>query len=146
MSDGADGSRATFTREQVERAVAEVAARLPGVRPTDLPDFVNRDAGYPFLRIEGEKLLLLAHERGRECFRQEATELDELLYLCFEKVTKQVAQREELARRRLWSRRDSRRRWFPRWVELMAGLDPAWGARTRAHVDQVLAGYPYRGR
>jgi hypothetical protein len=130
------------TREQVEAEMAAVAGRLRGVRPTDLPTFENRDGGYPFIRIEGDTLLYLAHERGKEVLRRETTDLDELLWFVFHDVTSGLAQRRG---GRSWFRSDSRRRWFPRWIKLMTELDPAWGARTRAYVDDVLAWNPYMG-
>ena len=122
--------------------MAAVAARLGGVRPSDLPTFENRDGGYPFIRIEGDRLVYLAHERGRETMRQETSDLDELLWFVFHDVTREVASRRP---GKWWIRakRDPRRRWFPRWIELMTELDPAWGERTRAYVDGVLARNPY---
>jgi len=133
------------TQDEVLVAIASVAKGLPGGRPRHLPDFENRDAGYPFVRIEGDVFVYLAHERGRETFRRESTDLDDLLWFVFHDVTREMARARGFARLRAPGK-DSRRSWFPRWVDLMTGLRPEWGARTQAHVDAVLAQSPYRDR
>lgn len=130
------------TRERIEEEIAAVAGRLSGLRAGDLPTFENRDGGYPFLRIEGDRLVYLAYERGKETFRRETTDLDELLWFVFHDITRTLAMQGRGGRRGVF-RSDSRRRWFPRWIKLMTDLDPAWGARTRAHVESVLAQNPY---
>lgn len=116
-----------LTQAEVESAIVAVAARLPGVRPDQIPDGVNRDAGYPFVRVEDGLLVYLAYERGREILRKETSDLDELLWFVFHDVTRQLATKWELAHRG-FRRKDSRRLWFPRWVLLMTELKPEWGA------------------
>ena len=135
-----------LTPDELLAAVADVASRLDGVRPTDLPDLEDRDAGMPFLRVERDRYVYAARERVRETFRHETTDVDELLWLVFHDVTRTLATRWEAGRLLRRRGRDPRRRWFPRWVALMTGLRPQWGARTRAHVDAVLAANPYLDR
>lgn len=135
-----------LTPDELLAAVAEVASRLDGVRPTDLPDLEDRDAGMPYLRVEGDRYVYAARERGRETMRHQTTDVDELLWLVFHDVTRTVATRWEAGRLLRRGGRDSRRVWFPRWISLMTGLRPAWGDRTRAHVEAVLASNPYLDR
>ena len=116
-----------LTPDELLAAVADVASRLDGVRPTDLPDLEDRDAGMPFLRVEGDRYVYAARERGRETFRHETTDVDELLWLVFHDVTRTLATRWEAGRLLRRRGRDPRRRWFPRWVALMTGLRPQWG-------------------
>lgn len=134
-----------LTQSEVEDAIQAVAARLSGVLSHQIPDGVNRDAGYPFVRIEGDVFLYLAYERGRETVRMETRDLDELLWFVFHNVTRQLAMTRVVAGLRD-RRKDSRRRWFPRWVALMTELRPEWGLRTQSHIDDVLAQSPYHDR
>lgn len=73
--------------------------------------------------------------------RHESRSVDDLLFWVTSDIARQLAQADELAHRR--PDEDSRRQWFARWVELMAGLRPDWGERVAAYVEGVLRSAPY---
>jgi hypothetical protein len=131
-------------KAEVQAAIDEHAARL-GVRRAGftpyVPDDENRDAGYPFWRLEGHTLVYAAHERGRELFRLETTSLDELLYWVCKDLTRELASSFE-ARNRIPGE-DFRRQFFAHWIGLLGGLRPEWGERLGRYVADVLLRSPY---
>jgi hypothetical protein len=128
--------------DEVQALIDGYAARLG--RASYVPTQENRDGGYAFWRREGTTYVYAARERGRETFRQETEDVDELVYWVVHDVAGGIAMDWALRHRR--KGQDSRRRWFPRWIALMAGLRPDWGARTAAYVDAVLERSPYLDR
>lgn len=128
--------------EDVRQRVAAAVARLPRSRAAYVADTDDRDAGYPFFRVEDGRHLYLARERGRETLRRETDDPDTLAMWVVQDAARQLAIDHEARHRRRGE--DSRRQWFARWVALMTRVDPAWGRATQAHVDEVLASHPFR--
>lgn len=98
--------------------------------------------GAPHVERSGGRYDYVVTERGRELERRTTEDEDELLYWLMSDVTQGVA--IQLASRRRFRPRDSRRVWFAKDAELLGRLRPEWGDRKRAEYAQVLSKYPFR--
>jgi hypothetical protein len=127
------------TRRRVEHEVARLAG-LVGLPQERWPGFVDRDAGYPFLRIgDAGEYRYLAYERGRLLFEQVTSDLDELLYWAFRDAAHEAAGR--WASRNRLDGEPFRVTLWRRQFELLHTLRPAWAGRRRA---ELIASLPDR--
>lgn len=135
----------SITVAAIQAEIDAYVARLDMRRARRAPyvaSEVDRDAGYPFFRVEGDLLVYAARERGRETMRQETSDPDELVFWVISDVARELAIDREARRRRRG--RDGRRQWFADWEARMRRLRPDWGDRVHAHVEDVLRRSPYR--
>lgn len=123
--------------ERAESTAHELLARI-GASPNQLPWFgVARDDLRPHVSEDDGRLLYIERDRGVVERRDEAADLDELLFWVFEPITERLA--------RSWSRQQRTDRdtfaFSPvaRQLALLEALDPAWAARFRAENARTIA-------
>src|SRR5205085_1962274 len=108
--------------------------RVEGLAAPVVPDRTDRDAAYPFWRLEGDELVYTARERGEVVFRRTTRSLETFLEWVFHDVTWQLASTWELHHR--VAGQDSRRLLFATWVSLAGRLEPSWGEHVQEYVDR----------
>lgn len=128
---------------RIEQHVAHLE-RLSGKRPWHVTDTENLDAGYPYYREEGGRLVLRANERGRVLSEEWTDDVDELVRLVMRSLVTEVATKHEAGHRRRGE--DSRRQWFALTEQWLGAMDPRWGELERAHQQRILASHPFRDR
>lgn|GEM_PF-3019553 len=108
-----------------------------------VPDDYRQDEASWIRQTSDGRFELLYRERGNSQVVEAGT-ADEILFRVLRGITQSVAIRAGSA----WSRRgqDSRRRWYPRQVQLMEDARPGWGARMTAHQAACLAENPFMDR
>lgn len=126
------------------RERVEALARVIGAPTDSLPTYGRpRDFGYPHIEVD-EAYHWIVTERGQELDRRTTRDLDELLYVIFQSVSFSMAMNIEVRHRRKGE--DARRQLFEVQLSLLDRLRPAWAARRRAELDEVLAGNPFVDR
>jgi hypothetical protein len=100
------------------------------------------DDGSPHVEISNDHYDFVVTERGRELERRSTQDADELLYWLLESVTFTLAGDFEVNHR--VPGQDCRRLLFAKQVELLQGLDPAWGQRRMREHDRILHEHPFR--
>ncbi|MDT0212461.1 Imm63 family immunity protein [Rothia sp. ARF10] len=118
--------------------------RLSGARPWHVTDTENLDAGYPYYREEGGRLVLRANERGKVLSEEWTDDVDELVRLVMRSHVMEVATKHEARHRRRGE--DSRRQWFALAEEWLGAMDPRWGELERAHHERILVSHPFRDK
>ncbi|WP_441248340.1 Imm63 family immunity protein [Kitasatospora sp. McL0602] len=126
-----------LTRQYLEAEIARLSAVL-GLTGSDVPDFVQRDAAWPFMVVaESGELRYLAVERGQLVHEQVTRDPAELLYWAFSSATYRVASRWVLTHPR-----EGEEQRVTRWkyqATLLHALDPEWAERWRAELIEGLA-------
>ena len=128
--------------EALEREMARrcaVLAERSGLSVPPLPRRGEQGEGEYFHVVDGE-IRLEHRERGRVSHVRVTTDPEEFLWWVFDDATSQMA---HLEARAVQTHGDARRAWFPRWVEVIGLLDPAWAARTEEHIEDLLARAPF---
>lgn len=97
--------------------------------------------GTPYISFENNKYNYIYSERGCEFSRKTTDSIDELLYWVMYDLVHKIAVKYELAHR--VPKKDGRRIYFPKIIELMSKLDANWGVKARKHLDDTLAVNPY---
>jgi hypothetical protein len=124
----------------VERLVRERAQGLDA-REESFPSFGrSRDFGDAHIEID-DRYHWVTVERGRELERRTTADLDELLYWIFSSITWDLASAYEMNHRR--GGVDTRRLLFAKHIELLDGLDIAWGSRKWAELAAIVAQHPF---
>lgn len=97
--------------------------------------------GTPYISFENNTYNYVYSERGYEFSRKVTNSLDTLLYWIMSEFAYKVAFRYELENR--IKGRDGRRIAFPKVIEIMANMNPAWEQEARYEIQKVLAEAPY---
>ncbi len=98
-------------------------------------------SGAPHVEIVGNEYHFVVTERGSEFERRKTKESDELLYWFVSGDVSQLARDWELKNR--VKRKDSRRLWFAKEVEILRALKPEWAKRKELHQNKVLQDHPF---
>jgi len=96
--------------------------------------------GSPHVEISGGHYHYVVTERGVELERRTTRDANQLMFWLLADVTFSLACEFELAHR--LPGRDFRRVLFAKQVELLTGLDPAWGQRRAEELDRILREHP----
>ncbi len=97
--------------------------------------------GTPYISFENDSYNYIYSERGYEFSRKVTHSLNTLLYWIISEFAYQIAYQYELDHR--VEGRDGRRIAFPKFVEIMANMNPAWEAEARFEIQKILAKAPY---
>lgn len=113
----------------------------------DLPEYslplctVPIGDGTPYISFENNKYNYIYSERGYEFSRKITESIDELLYWIMYDFIHKLAVKYELMHR--IPKRDSRRIYFPKIVELMDKINIEWGLKVKKELDDILKNSPY---
>jgi len=108
-----------------------------GTTPTD-------DGGSHIEILPEGGMALVATERGKEIKRRETRDIDELLYWILEAHAHARAWKYEMAHRH--PTQDSRRIVFPKAMEEVGKLSPAWRDRMESELNRILRTHPHNDR
>ncbi len=97
--------------------------------------------GSPHVEVSDGVYHYVVTERGEELQRRTTHDADELLYWLLQDVTFSLASDFELRHR--VPGQDFRRILFTKQLELLRGLDPAWGQRREREIDRTLHHHPF---
>jgi hypothetical protein len=129
------------TLHEIEKDVAARARRI-GVSLHDLPTYgVSRDYGYPHVEVHDGLYHYVVVERGQDIERRSSASYDDLLYWIFRSVTHREAFFYELNNR--IKDQDCRRIAFPKQIELMKQIGPAFAQRLEHEIAGILREAPY---
>jgi len=97
--------------------------------------------GTPYISFENDSYNYIYSERGYEFSRKVTHSLNTLLYWIMCEFAYKIAYQYELDHR--VEGRDGRRIAFPKFVEIMANMNPAWESEARVDIQKILAEAPY---
>ncbi len=97
--------------------------------------------GTPYISFENDLYNYIYSERGYELSRKVTRSLNTLLYWIMSEFAYQIAYQYELEHR--IKDRDGRRIAFPKFIEIMAYMNPAWESEARYEIQKILAEAPY---
>ncbi|MEB6380128.1 immunity 63 family protein [Leclercia adecarboxylata] len=97
--------------------------------------------GTPYISFENNTYNYIYSERGYELSRKVTHSLNTLLYWIMSEFACQIAYQYELAHR--IKGKDGRRIAFPKFIEIMANMNPAWESEARNEIQNILAEAPY---
>jgi hypothetical protein len=97
--------------------------------------------GTPYVTFESNGYNYIHSERGYEFSRKVTRSLDELLYWIMSGLAYRTAFQYELEHR--VEGRDGRRMAFPKFIELMASMNPSWESKARHEIQKTLTEAPY---
>ena len=97
--------------------------------------------GTPYISFENDLYNYIYSERGYEFSRKVTHSLNTLLYWIMSEFAYQIAYQYELEHR--VEGRDGRRIAFPKFIEIMANMNPAWESEARVDIQKILAEAPY---
>lgn len=131
----------TLSHSTLQRRYRSACERL-GVRSDRFP-YRTRPAhdGSPHVEVSGDLYHYVVTERGTELDRRTTRDADQLMFWLLAGVTFSLACEFELAHR--VAGQDFRRVQFAKQIELLAGLDPAWGQRRAEELGRILKEHPF---
>lgn len=97
--------------------------------------------GTPYISFENDSYNYIYSERGYEFSRKVTHSLNTLLYWIMSEFVYKMAYQYELDHR--VEGRDGRRIAFPKFIEIMANMNPAWESEARVDIQKILAEAPY---
>lgn len=97
--------------------------------------------GTPYISFENDSYNYIYSERGYEFSRKVTHSLNTLLYWIMSEFAYKMAYQYELDHR--VEGRDGRRIAFPKFIEIMANMNPAWESEARVDIQKILAEAPY---
>ncbi|WP_312998788.1 Imm63 family immunity protein [Leclercia sp.] len=97
--------------------------------------------GTPYISFENHSYNYIYSERGYEFSRKVTHSLNTLLYWIMSEFAYKMAYQYELDHR--VEGRDGRRIAFPKFIEIMANMNPAWESEARVDIQKILAEAPY---
>ncbi|MFK3710379.1 Imm63 family immunity protein [Leclercia adecarboxylata] len=97
--------------------------------------------GTPYISFENDSYNYIYSERGYEFSRKVTHSLNTLLYWVMSEFAYQIAYQYELEYR--VEGRDGRRIAFPKFIEIMANMNPIWESEARVDIQKILAEAPY---
>lgn len=97
--------------------------------------------GTPYISFENDSYNYIYSERGYEFSRKVTHSLNTLLYWIMSEFAYQIAYQYELEHR--VEGRDGRRIAFPKFIEIMANMNPDWESEARVDIQKILAEAPY---
>ena len=97
--------------------------------------------GTPYVEINDGEYFYISTERGYNIFRRKASDLDEILYLIFSRITRIMASEHELKNR--VPHQDCRRVLFKKCLELIGILSDSWRIKAQQEIDETLAANPF---
>lgn len=130
--------------QKIRYTYKELAKKSP-IMPREIPYlfFTSGDNGTPHIEYtENGKFYIVATERGNELERQEANDMEELMYLVFKELAEGYGVGYEFRNRRHGE--DSRRLYFETSVRELRNISSEWADRLSREFDEVLAEHPYR--
>ncbi len=102
---------------------------------------VPKSDGEPYIEMRDGEIFYVSNERGYEIFRVKISDLDDLLYRVFSRVTMKLATEYELKNRDIG--KDCRRLIFAQQLVLLRALNKEWAAREAKKIYLILKEYPY---
>jgi hypothetical protein len=100
--------------------------------------------GSAHAEVVGNEYHYVVTERGSEFERRKTNDKNELLYWFVADVTHALAGYFELTHR--IKGQSFRRLLFQKQIELLEQVNPAWAARRKAEITEILAKHPYDDR
>lgn len=97
--------------------------------------------GTPYISFENSSYNYIYSERGYEFSRKVTYSLNTLLYWIISEFAYKIAYQYELDHR--VEGRDGRRIAFPKFIEIMANMNPAWESEARNEIQNILVEAPY---
>ncbi len=97
--------------------------------------------GTPYISLENNTYNYIYSERGYEFSRKVTKSLDKLLYWIISEFSYRIAFQYELDHR--IKGRDGRRIAFPKFIEIMANMNPAWVSEAQCEIQKILTETPY---
>ena len=97
--------------------------------------------GTPHVEFKNDECFYVSSERGHEIFREKISDLNELLYRIFDRITTRMATDYELDHR--VESQDCRRLIFDKKLELLGKISSDWEDRERREIAKTLAVSPY---
>lgn len=97
--------------------------------------------GTPHVEIKNGECFYVSSERGYEFFREKITNINELLFRIFDRITSRMASDYELENR--IEAQDCRRLIFDKKLELLGKISPEWEDREREKIRLILEKNPY---
>lgn len=97
--------------------------------------------GTPYISFENNAYNYIYSEIGYEFSRKITHSLNTLLYWIMSEFAYKIACQYELDHR--VEGRDGRRIVFPKFIEIMANMNPAWELEARNEIQNILAEAPY---
>ncbi|WP_286932321.1 Imm63 family immunity protein [Leclercia sp. UBA5958] len=97
--------------------------------------------GTSYISFEKDSYNYIYSERGYEFSRKVTHSLNTLLYWIMSEFAYQIAYQYELEHR--IKGRDGWRIAFPKFIEIMANMNPAWESEARVDIQKILAEAPY---
>ncbi|MGY5796416.1 Imm63 family immunity protein [Rheinheimera faecalis] len=97
--------------------------------------------GTPYVEINNGECFYVSTERGYNIFRKKASDLDDILYLIFSRITRIMASEYELKNR--VPHQDCRRVLFKKHLELLGILSDTWRIKAQQEIDKTLAANPF---
>ncbi|MGE5424589.1 MAG: Imm63 family immunity protein [Syntrophothermus sp.] len=122
---------------ELRKAVNEMAAKVNIPAPSLAYYFIPNQDAHPYIEIDNNgQMNYVISERGQEYQRNITDDPDELLYLLFENVTRNMASDYELANRK--EGQDMRHILFSKQEELLGILNENWKKRKIEEHKQVI--------
>jgi len=131
-----------MTLTEIKNIIEQLAVKI--CAPTYLlPTFGHsNDDARPHVEIDKNgQLYYVVVERGKECLRHSALDLDDLLYRVFEGITFSMASKIEQKKR--VPEQDTRRIFFVEQEKLLGELNKEWQLRKREDHRGILISYPF---
>lgn len=97
--------------------------------------------GTPHVEFKSDGCFYVSSERGHEIFREKITDLNELLYRIFERITTRMATDYELENR--VESQDCRRLIFDKKLDLLGKISSDWANREKKEITKTLVASPY---
>ncbi|RUO80211.1 hypothetical protein CWI84_06140 [Idiomarina tyrosinivorans] len=97
--------------------------------------------GTPYVKIVDGFCFYISTERGLEISKKKASNLDQILYFIFSRITKRMASDYELRNR--IPHQDCRRIIFEKQISLLKKLDESWASRRQQEIVSTLINHPY---
>ena len=128
--------------DEIQARINDLGSRI-NIPSRDLHIFpVPQGDGTPYISFDNDEYNYVYSERGVELLRRKTQSLDELLYWIMYDFIHTIAINYELAHRDPC--KDGRRIIFPKIIELMNKIEPAWGSRVEKRLGEILIENPYR--
>lgn len=127
--------------DEIQRKVDEMTLRAGFPRHSINLCSAPIGDGTPYISFENNAYNYIYSERGYELSRKVTNSLNTLLYWVLSEFTYKIAFQYELEHR--IKGRDGRRIVFPKFIEIMANMNPVWESEAQYEIQKILAEAPY---
>ncbi|MDP1540269.1 MAG: Imm63 family immunity protein [Moraxellaceae bacterium] len=130
-----------FSLEILKNKVEKIGAIIAAPKSLLVIHTKPVNDGTPYVDINNHECFYASSEKGHEYFRENISDLNELLYLIFDRIVFRMAVDYELENR--IEKQDCRRLIFDKEIELMGKIDAEWQQRKQKEISTILAEYPF---